>query len=218
MLASHTQPQRMVCSAMPRLGRRSDRNMTPPIDEAASKPTAVPPDSPGTPPLAAPASVGGNTIEDDAFFEHLPSLLQDVSDKLTKLLDLEADAVQAAAALGPMASLQPPPPRDSMMLPDAEQPENVRTLLCTKAGWVCPCVCGAIHATYSLFDPTSRMSFWERHRWRMRAICALWSLHSRRMSVSCRGNVFSTGALLEMPSLPAALAMFACHQWGSIWL
>lgn len=113
---------------MPRLGRRPERNTTPPVDGVADKTAVMAPDSPGTPPLPAAATTGGNTIEDDAFFEHIPQLLQEVGEKLAKLLDVEAEAVQAAAALGPAASLQPPLPRESFMVPDLDQPEQVRSL------------------------------------------------------------------------------------------
>lgn len=34
-----------------------------------------------------------NTIEDDAFFEGLPVLVQEVTDKLSHLLDLEAESI-----------------------------------------------------------------------------------------------------------------------------
>lgn len=110
---------------MPRPGRRTDRNATPPVDDVADKTTVLPPDSPGTPPLPAADSTGGNTIEDDAFFEHFPPLLQEVGEKLSKLLDIEAEAVQVAAALGPAASMHAPLPRESLMVHDSEQPEQV---------------------------------------------------------------------------------------------
>lgn len=35
-----------------------------------------------------------NTIDDEAFFEHLPQLLSDVGDKLARLLEIEATSIQ----------------------------------------------------------------------------------------------------------------------------
>lgn len=120
----------LLCSMMPRLGRRSDRNATPPVDEAAEKAAPLPPESPGTPPLLPGGALAGNTIEDDTFFEHLPGLLQEIGERLTKLLVIEADAVQAAAALGPAASMQPPVARESVVALDVEPLEQVCRPVC----------------------------------------------------------------------------------------
>eukprot|EP00892_Ulva_mutabilis_P008516 jgi/Ulvmu1/6036/UM027_0012.1 len=119
-------------SMMPRLtGRRTDRNMTPPADEAADKATAQRPQSPGTPPLALAGGPGGNTIEDDTFFEHLPDMLAEIGEKLTQLLDIESHAVRTAAAAGLEGAALTVAARDSEAVLDAELPEQVSRVPCT---------------------------------------------------------------------------------------
>ena len=48
-----------------------------------------------------------NTIDDEAFFENLPSLLADVNDRLGKLMDLEGESLQKLAKLDATGEVPP---------------------------------------------------------------------------------------------------------------
>ena len=119
----------MLCSVTGKaLGSRefNRRNATPLSDEAnADRQT---PDAMRSTPnsdnlLNLVPTSSANTIEDDAFFEGLPVLVQDVTDKLSHLLEVEAESI----AVGDLP-LNPPATEGIATVPEADP--GLETVLC----------------------------------------------------------------------------------------
>ena len=125
----------MACSVSGKaLGSRESnrRNATPLSDEAnADRQT---PDAMRSTPNSenlmnlGPTS-GPNTIEDDAFFESLPGLVQEVTDKLSHLLELEAESIAVGdlpinppATQGIAAVAEAEPGLETVLSPSRTQP------------------------------------------------------------------------------------------------
>jgi hypothetical protein len=80
--------------------RESKRNATPQSDDVADRQNGGTPSSDSLLNLAAAT----HTIDDDSFFDHLPVLLQEVVEKLGRLLDLEAESITAVGELDAAAA------------------------------------------------------------------------------------------------------------------
>lgn len=106
--------------------RESNRRNATPLSDEATADRQTPDATQSTPNsdnlLNLDPTSSTNTIEDDAFFEGLPVLVQDVTDKLSRLLDLEAESI----AVGDMPFN---PPADEGITAVAEADPGLQTVL-----------------------------------------------------------------------------------------